>query len=123
MESEEWWTDNALMVEIVEQCTGPHQRFNCPRHAARSQVQWLRVGPRSEMHRQPELDQALPHIKKAVEAGQGVILHWQQPFHRAPVAAAAAYRRVTVGRGLVFAFVMRSFVAATSQSNCFSSQC
>ena len=101
VESEEWWLENGRMVEVVVQCTGPHQHFNDPPYVARSQVKHVRVDPRSETFRQRELDQAMHLIQKALLAGQDVILHCMQSFHRAPVAAAAAYRRVAGGGDVV----------------------
>ena len=38
VESEEWWSENGRMVELIVQCTGPQKRFNYPPLAARSQV-------------------------------------------------------------------------------------
>ena len=75
MESEEWWNEHALMVELVVQCTGPRQRFNYPPLAATSQVTHVRVDPRSETFRQRELDQAMQYIQKALHGGQDVIFH------------------------------------------------
>ena len=80
----------------------------------------VRVDPRSERHRLPDLDKSMPHIKRALDAGQGVSLHCMQSFHRAPVAAAAAYTRVTGAIATVYAFLIRSLVAATSQIKYFS---
>ena len=119
VESEEWWSENGRMVELIVQCTGPRQRFNYPPYAARSQVKHVRVDPRSETFRQRELDQAMQYIQKALHGGQDVIFHCMQSFHRAPVAAAAAYRRVTGGSATVHTCFMKSFVAATSQIKYF----
>ena len=119
MESEEWWKEHGRMVEVVVQCTGPSQRFNDPPCAARSQVKHVRVDPRSETYRQRELDQAMQPIQNALLAGQDVIFHCLQSFHRAPVAAAAADRRVTGGSATVHTFLIKSFVAATSQIKYF----
>ena len=65
--------------------------------AATSQVTHVRVDPRSPQYRQRELDQAMQYIQKALHGGQDVIFHCMKSFHRAPVAAAAVYRRVTGG--------------------------
>ena len=119
MESEEWWSENGRMVELIVQCTGPGKRFNYPPLAATSQVTHVRVDLRSEKLRQRELDQAMQYILKALHGGQDVIFHCMQSSHRAPVAAAAAYRRVTGGSATVRTFLMKSFVAATSQINYF----
>ena len=81
----------------------------------------MRVDPRSKTYRQRELDQALPKIQDALLAGQDVIFHCMQSFHRAPVTAAAAYRRVTGGSATVHTCCMTAVVAATSQIKyCFS---
>ena len=93
----EWCFENGRMVEVVVQCTHPRQDFNYPPYAAKSKVYRVRVDPRSKTYRQRELDQALPKIQDALLAGQDVIFHCMQSFHRAPVTAAAAYRRVTGG--------------------------
>ena len=119
VESEEWWLENGLMVDVVVQRAGPHQQFNCPPYAARSQVKHVRVDPRSEKFLQRELDQALPKIQDALLAGQDVIFHCMQSFHRAPVTAAAAYRRVTGGSATVQTCRMTAAVAATSQIQYF----
>ena len=119
MESEEWWKEHGRMVEVVVQCTAPRQAFNYPPYAARSQVKHVRVGPRSETFRQRELDQAMQSIQNALLAGQDVIFHCMQSFHRAPVAAAAAYRRVTGGSASVHTCCMTAVVAATSQIKYF----
>jgi len=107
------------MVELIVQCTGPRQLFNYPPCAARSQVKHVRVDVRSETFRQRELDQAIKPIQDALLAGQDVIFHCMQSFHRAPVAAAAAYRRVTGGSATVHTCFMEAFVAATSQIKYF----
>ena len=120
VESEEWWSENGRMVELIVQCTGPGKRFNYPPLAATSQVTHVRVDPRSPQYRQRELDQAMQYIQKALHGGQDVIFHCMQSFHRAPVAAAAAYRRVTGGSATVHAFLIKSFVAATSQTKYLS---
>ena len=114
MESEEWWKEHGRMVEVVVQCTHPRQDFNYPPYAAKSKVYRVRVDPRSETYRQRELDQALPKIQDALLAGQDVIFHCMQSFHRASVAAAAAYRRVMGGSATVHTCLMKSFIAATS---------
>ena len=119
VESEEWWSENGRMVELIVQCTGPRQRFNYPPLAARSQVTHVRVDPRSPQYRQLELDQAMQYIQNALHGGQDVIFHCMQSFHRAPVAAAAVYRRVTGGSATVHTCFMKSFVAATSQIKYF----
>ena len=119
VESEEWWSEHGRMVEVVVQCTGPSQRFNYPPLAARSQVNHLRVDPRSETFRQRELDQAMHQIQNALLNGQDVIFHCMQSFHRAPVTAAAAYRRTTGGSATVHTCFMEAFVAATSQIKYF----
>ena len=120
VESEEWWSENGRMVELIVQCTGPGKRFNYPPLAATSQVTQVRVDPRSPVYRQRELDQAMQYIQKALHGGQDVIFHCMQSFHRAPVTAAAAYRRVTGGSATVHTFFfMKSFVAATSQIKYF----
>ena len=105
VESEEWWSENGRMVELIVQCTGPGKRFNYPPLAATSQVTHVRVDPRSPLYRQRELDQAIKPIQDALLAGQDVIFHCMQSFHRAPVAAAAAYRRVTGGSATVPTFL------------------
>ena len=119
VESEEWWSEHGRMVELIVQCTGPQKRFNYPPLAARSQVTHVRVDPRSPQYRQLELDQAMQYIQKALHGGQDVIFHCMQSFHRAPVAAAAAYRRVTGGSATVHTCFMEAFVAATSQIKYF----
>ena len=119
MESEEWWKEHGRMVEVVVQCTGPSQRFNYPPLAARSQVNHLRVDPRSETFRQRELDQAMQPIQNALLKGKDVIFHCMQSFHRAPVTAAAAYRRTTGSSATVHTCFMEAFVAATSQIKYF----
>ena len=119
VESEEWGAEHGRMVEVVVQCTGPSQRFNYPPYAARSQVKHVRVDPRSETFRQRELDQAMHLIQKALLAGQDVIFNCMQSFHRAPVTAAAAYRRTTGGSATVHTCFMEAFVAATSQIKYF----
>ena len=119
MESEEWWKEHGRMVEVVVQCTHPRQDFNYPPYAAKSKVYRVRVDPRSKTYRQRELDQALPKIQDALLAGQDVIFHCMQSFHRAPVTAAAAYRRVTGGSASVHTCCMTAVVAATSQIKYF----
>ena len=119
MESEEWWEEHGRMVEVVVQCTHPRQDFNYPQYAAKSKVYRVRVDPRSKTYRQRELDQALPKIQDALLAGQDVIFHCMQSFHRAPVTAAAAYRRVTGGSASVHTCCMTAVVAATSQIKLF----
>ena len=118
-ESEEWWKEHGRMVEVVVQCTHPRQDFNYPPYAAKSKVYRVRVGPRSATYRQRELDQALQKIQDALLAGQDVIFHCVQSFHRAPVTAAAAYRRVTGGSATVHTCCMTAVVAATSQIKYF----
>ena len=76
-------------------------------------------GPALPQYRQRELDQAMQYIQKALDGGQDVIFHCMQSFHRAPVAAAAVYRRVTGGSATVHTCFMKSFVAATSQIKYF----
>ena len=119
VESEEWWKEHARMVRLVVQCTHPRSIFHYPPHAATSQTKHVRVDPRSERFRQRELDEAMPHIQEALENGHDVIFHCMQSFHRAPVAAAAAYRRVTGESATVRTFFMKTFVAATSQIKYF----
>ena len=119
VESEEWWKEHGRMVEVVVQCTHPRQDFNYPPYAAKSKVYRVRVDPRSKTYRQRELDQALPKIQDALLAGQDVIFHCMQSFHRAPVTAAAAYRRVTGGSASVHTCCMTAVVAATSQIKYF----
>ena len=119
VESEEWWSENGRMVELIVQCTGPRKRFNYPPLAATSQVTHVRVDPRSREYRQLELDQAMQYIQKALHGGQDVIFHCMQSFHRAPVTAAAAYRRVTGGSASVHTCCMTAVVAATSQIKYF----
>ena len=119
VESEEWWKEHGRMVEVVVQCTHPRQDFNYPQYAAKSKVYRVRVDPRSKTYRQRELDQALPKIQDALLAGQDVIFHCMQSFHRAPVTAAAAYRRVTGGSASVHTCCMTAVVAATSQIKYF----
>ena len=97
VESEMWWKEHAKMVSLVVQCTHPKAKFHYPPHAAASQTKHVRVDPRSERFRQRELDEAVPYIQEALESGHDVIFHCMQSFHRAPVTAAAAYRRVTGG--------------------------
>ena len=106
VESEEWWKEHALMVELVVQCTPARTTFNYPPSAANSQADHVRVDPRSERFRQPELDKAMPYIQRARANVQDVIFHCMQSFRRAPVAAAAAYRRVTGGSATVRTFPM-----------------
>ena len=118
MESEEWWKEHGRMVEVVVQCTHPRQDFNYPQYA-KSKIYRVRVDPRSKTYRQRELDQALPKIQDALLAGQDVIFHCMQSFHRAPVTAAAAYRRVTGGSATVHTCCMTAVVAATSQIKYF----
>ena len=101
MESEERWKEHGRMVEVVVQCTHPRAKYNYPPCAAKSKVYRVRVDPRSKTYRQRELDQALPKIQEALLAGRDVIFHCNQSFHRAPVTAAAAYRRVTGGSASV----------------------
>ena len=72
VESEEWWTQTAQMVYLVVQRTGPGGTFNYPWHAANIQTKHVRVNPRSEKFRQPELDAAMPYIQKALANGQNV---------------------------------------------------
>ena len=105
VESEEWWKEHALMVRLVVQCTHPGSKFHYPPHAATSQTKHVRVDPRSERFRQRELDEAMPYIQKALDNGQDVIFHCMQSFHRAPVVAAAAYRRATGGSATVPTFL------------------
>ena len=100
---------------LVVQCTTPHQNFNYPPSAAEGHARHVRVDPRSERYRQPELHAAMPYIRNALPNGQDVIFHCMQSFHRAPVTAAAAYRRVTGAIATVRTCVMKPFVAATSQ--------
>ena len=119
MESEEWWEEHARMVEVVVQCTHLRKTFNYPPYAAKSKVYRVRVDPRSATYRQRELDQALQKIQDALLAGQDVIFHCVQSFHRAPAAAAAAYRRMTGGSATVHTCFMEAFVAATSQIKYF----
>ena len=95
VESEMWWKEHAKMVSLVVQCTHPKAKFHYPPHAAASQTKHVRVDPRSERLRQRELDHAVPLIQTALINGQDVIFHCMPSFHRAPVTAAAAYRRVT----------------------------
>ena len=85
----------------------------------KSKVYRVRVDPRSKTYRQRELDQALPKIQDALLAGQDVIFHCVQSFHRAPVTAAAAYRRVTGGSASVHTCCMAAVVAAASQIKFF----
>ena len=106
MESEEWWSENGRMVELIVQCTGPGKRFNYPPLAATSQVTHVRVDPRSPQYRQRELDQAMQYILKALHGGQDVIFHCMQSSHRAPVAAAAACRRMAGGVAMVHALCL-----------------
>ena len=105
VESEEWWKEHAKMARLVVQCTHPGITFNYPPHAATSQTTHVRVDPRSERFRQRELDTAVPLIQTALINGQDVIFHCMQSFHRAPVAAAAAYRRATGGSATVRTFL------------------
>ena len=104
VESEEWWKEHALNVGLVVQCTTPHQNFNYPPRAAISHARHVRVDPRSERFRQRELDTAVPLIQTALINGQDVIFHCMQSFHRAPVTAAAAHRRVMGGCATVRTF-------------------
>ena len=85
----------------------------------KNKVYRVRVDPRSATYRQLELDQALQKIQDALLAGQDVIFHCVQSFHRAPVTAAAAYRRVTGGSASVHTCCMTAVVAATSQIKYF----
>ena len=70
VESEEWWSENGRMVELIVQCTGPGKRFNYPPLAATSQVTHVRVDPRSPQYRQLELDQAMQYIQNALHGGR-----------------------------------------------------
>ena len=119
VESEEWWKEHAQKARLVVQCTHPGIAFNYPPHAATSQTTHVRVDPRSERFRQRELDEAVPWIQTVLGKGQDVVFHCMQSFHRAPVAAAAAYRRVTGGSATVRTFFMKTCVAATSQIKYF----
>ena len=119
MESEQWWDKHGGNVDVVVQCTHPRAYYNYPPCAAKSKVYRVRVDPRSKTYRQRELDQAVPKIQDALLAGQDVIFHCMQSFHRAPVTAAAAYRRVTGGSASVHTCCMTAVVAATSQIKFF----
>ena len=107
------------MVQLVVQCTGSGNTFNYPPHAANSQTKHVRVDPRSERFRQPELDQAMSYIQKALANGRGVISHCMQSFHRAPVVAAAAYRRVTGGSATVRTLLWNHSLRRQARSNTF----
>ena len=119
VESEKWWDKYGGNVGVIVQCTHPRAKYNYPPCAATSKIHHVRVDPRSCTYRQRELDQALPKIQEALLAGRDVIFHCNQSFHRAPVTAAAAYRRVTGGSASVHTCCMTAVVAATSQIKCF----
>ncbi len=119
VESQQWWNEHGGNVRVFVQCTHPRAKYNYPPCAATSKIHHVRVDPRSSTYRQRELDQALPKIQEALLAGRDVIFHCNQSFHRAPVIAAAAYRRMTGGNAAVHTCCMTAVVAATSQTKCF----
>ncbi len=89
--NESWWGEHRR-VGLIVNCMRAGDVLAYPSNAATSQIVY--VDARSPKERDPDFQRALPLVEQTLEAGQDVLVHCSQSFHRAPAIAAAFMKKL-----------------------------
>ena len=92
--SPSFWEANPNIGAIVN-CLHHADEVQYPQHSATSQRYSIEVRHHNESTRSLQFEHAYPNVAGCLTAGQDVVVHCRESYHRAPLVAAMLLSRAT----------------------------